>query len=151
MEIETKKVAEETKSKSETKRVNALKKEVKKIILKNSSGKEVPEENYFFGGKAPSGFEGTCGVAVDREDLLDVFNKVFKPEDNILFYRQKDKEVYLVIIPLKFSAIVGESNNSMDGDFQKHAISFLSEGSVNLDTLKQKLKRIVPFIKFTDR
>lgn len=128
-----------------------IKKPVKKITLKNSIGEEVPEADYFFGGKAPSSFEGSCGIAVEREDLLEVFNKVFRPEDNILFYHQKDKEVYLVIIPLKFSAVVGESNNSVEGDFQKHAISFLNEGSVNLDTLKAKLKRIVPFIKFSDR
>ena len=126
-------------------------KNIKKITLKNSKGKEVPEEDYFFGGKAPTSFEGTCGNPVDREDLLDVFNKIFKPEDNILFYKQKDKEVYLIIVPLKYSAVVGESNNSIEGDFQKHAISFLNEGSVNLDTLKLKLKRIVPFVKFSDR
>jgi hypothetical protein len=124
---------------------------VKKIVLKNTLGKEVSEENYFFGGKAPSSFEGSCGLPVEREDLLDVFNKIFKPEDNILFYRQRDKEVYIVIIPLKYSSTIGAEHNSIEGDFQKHAISFLNEGSVNLDTLKLKLKRIVPFVKFTDR
>lgn len=131
--------------------------EVKVTILKNTSGKEVPECEYFFSekglseGKAPSGFSQTCGKPVDREDLLGVFNKIFKPEDNILFYKQSDKEVYIVIVPLKYSPSVGQSNGSLEGDFQKHAISFLNEGSVNLDTLKMKLKRIVPFIKYTDR
>lgn len=123
----------------------------KKIVFKNTLGKEVPEEDYFFGGKAPVGFEGSCGAPVDREDLLTVFNKAFKPEDNILFYKAKDKEVYIVIIPLKYSSSVGEESNSIDGDFQKHAISFINEGSVNIDTLKLKLKRIIPFIKFSDR
>ena len=129
----------------------------KKTILKNTSGKEVAEGDYFYSekgpgeGKAPSGFAMTCGKPVDREDLVEVFNRIFKPEDNILFYKQPDKEVYLVIVPMKYSASVGGHNGSMEGDFQKHAISFLSEGSVNLDTLKMKLKRIVPFVKYSDR
>jgi len=126
-------------------------KPVKKVVLKNTIGEEVSEADYFFGGKAPSSFEASCGYAVDREDLLEVFNKVFNPKDNILFYKARDKEVYLVIIPIKYSSTVGEHNNSTEGDFQKHAISFLTEGSVNLDTLKLKLKRIVPFVKFSDR
>ena len=88
---------------------------------------------------------------MDREDLVSVFNKVFKPEDNILFYKQEDKEVYLVIIPIKFSTTIGEFNNSIAGDFQKHAISFLNEGSVNVDSLKAKLERIQKFVKYTDR
>ena len=131
--------------------------EVKKSFLRNTSGKEVCECEYFFSekgpkeGKAPAGFAQTCGKPVDREDLLGVFNKIFKPEDNILFYKQTDKEVYLVIVPLKYSASVGGHNGSMEGDFQKHAISFLTEGSVNLDTLKMKLKRIIPFVRYSDR
>ena len=129
----------------------APKKVEKKIILKNTLGKEMSEEDYFFGGKAPSSFEGTCGLPVEREDLIETFNKVFKPTDNILFYKQKDKEVYLIIIPLKYSTSVGESNDSVEGNFQFHAISFLNEGSVNLDTLKMKLNRITKFVKYTDR
>lgn len=126
-------------------------------ILKNTSGKGVDESDYFYSekdpghGKAPAGFQQSCGKPVDREDLLTVFNKVFKPEDNILFYKQPEKEVYVVIVPIKYSASVGAHNGSMEGDFQKHAISFLNEGSVNLDTLKMKLQRIVPFVKYTDR
>lgn len=132
-------------------------KEVKKTVIKNTSGKEVNEGDYFFSektpgeGKAPAGFDVTCGKPVDREELIATFHKVFKPEDNILFYKQPDKEVYLIIVPLKFSASVGGHNGSMEGDFQKHAISFLNEGSVNVDTLKMKLKRIVPFVKYSDR
>jgi len=122
-----------------------------KLVIKNTSGKEVPVADYFYKNVIPSGFEGTCGRPVDRPDLLTVFNKVFKPEDNILFYKQLDKEVYLVIIPIKYSVSVGDFNDSIDGDFQKHAISFLGEGSVNLDTLKQKLERITKFVKYSDR
>jgi len=121
------------------------------IVLKNTSGKEVKIEDYFFGGIVPPGFEATCGKPVDREDLVGVFNKVFKPEDNILFYRQVDKEVYLIIIPIKYSTTIGEENNSFEGDFQKHAISFLNEGSVNEDLLRTKLERINTFVKYTDR
>ena len=131
--------------------VKKEKKAEKQLIIKNSKIEEVPEADYFFGGKAPAGFEGSCGNPVEREDLLDVFNKVFKPSDNFLFYKQKDKEVYLVIVPIKYSTIIGEYNNSISGDFQKHAISFINEGSVNLDTLKMKLKKILAFCNFTDR
>lgn len=124
---------------------------VKKTVLKNTLLKEVPEADYFFGGYAPSGFEGICGLPVEREDLRMVFDKIFNPKDNFLFYKQKDKEVYIIIIPIKNSTIVGDYNNSLPGDFQKHAISFINEGSVNLDTLKMKLGRIVKFVKYDDR
>jgi hypothetical protein len=148
------KKVEETKDVVVVKKAAAPKKaevKVKSLILKNSSGQEVKTDDYFFKGIIPSGFEGTCGKPVEREDLLGVFNKVFKPTDNILFYKQNDKEVYLIIIPLKYSDSVGEEHDSMDGDFQKHAISFLTEGSVNLDTLRQKLEKIKKFVKYNDR
>ena len=87
--------------------------------MRNTSGEEVPVSDYFFKGVLPSGFKGSCGQPVEREDLLDVFNKVFKPKDSILFYKQDDKEVYLVIVPIKFSVEVGEQNDSVEGDFQK--------------------------------
>lgn len=122
-----------------------------KLVLKNVLGEEVEEKDYFFGGKAPVFFEKICGSPVEREDMIEVFNKIFNPKDNILFYKSFNKEVYLVIIPLKYSSCIGEEHESIEGDFQKHAISFIGEGSVNLDTLKEKLKRIVPFIKYTDR
>lgn len=121
------------------------------VTLKNTKGEIVSIADYFYGGVLSSGFKGTCGNPVDREDLLDVFNKVFNPKDNILFYKQSDKEVYIIIVPIKYSDSVGDHNNSMEGDFQKHAISFLNEGSVNLDTLRQKLEKIKTFVKYTDR
>ena len=124
---------------------------VEDVKMFNTSGKEVKKEDYFFGGIMLPSFEKTCGNPVDREDLLDVFNKVFKPEDNILFYRQADKEVYIVIIPIKYSTAIGENNNSIVGDFQKHALSFLNEGSVNLESLRGKLERIQTFVKYNDR
>jgi hypothetical protein len=121
------------------------------VTLFNVLGKKVPLTEYFYKGITPPGFKGTCGNPVDREDLVDVFHKVFKPKDNILFYRQADKEVYLVIIPLKYATEVGSSEDSIDGDFQKHAISFLNEGSVNLDTMRQKLEKIQKFVNYSDR
>ena len=142
--MEEPKIKEEVKEKV----IKPLKKE---IILKDTLGKDVKEEDYFFGGKAPASFEGTCGKPVDREDLIVVFNKVFKPEDKILFYKQTDKEVYIIIPPIKYSTTIGDFNNSIEGDFQKHAISFINEGSVNVDSLKMKLERIPKFFKFTDR
>lgn len=77
--------------------------------------------------------------------MIEVFNKIFNVKDDILFYKTHDKEVYLVIVPIKNSTVIDESNESMPGDFQKHAISFIQEGSVNLETLKMKLRRIIPF------
>ena len=132
------------------------KKVEKPVILKNVLGKEVDQTDYFFSieegkGKAPIGFNKSCGNPVEREELIEVFNKVFKPQDNILFYKAADREVYIVIVPLKYSSNVSLENGSVDGDFQKHAISFIGEGSVNIDTLRQKLNRIVPFVKYGDR
>jgi hypothetical protein len=128
------------------------KKVVKKpVVLKNTSGEVVEASEYFFNAETPSWFEKECGKPVDREDLIGVFDKTFKPSDNFLFYKSPDKEVYIIIVPIKYSTTIGEFNNSTTGDFQKHAISFLNEGSVNLDTLKMKLKRILPFCKFSDR
>ena len=147
MESEIKKVEKVEK----VEKIEKKEKVVNKSILRNTLGKEVPVADYFFGGKIAPGFEGTCGKPVDREDLLGVFNKVFKPEDNFLFYKAIDKEVYIIIPPIKYSTTVGDFNNSLEGDFQKHAISFINEGSVNLDTLKMKLGRIVKFCKFGDR
>jgi hypothetical protein len=145
-------VQEEKKvTKKVTRTSTPAEKKDKGISLRNTSGKEVSHKDYFFGGIVPPGFEATCGKPVEREDLLDVFNKVFKPEDNILFYKQTDKEVYLIIIPIIYSTEIGEFNNSIEGDFQKHAISFLNEGSVNLESLRQKLSRIQKFVKYSDR
>ena len=123
----------------------------KDSILLNTLGEKVPESYYFYKGIVPSGFERSCGKAVDREDLIEVFHKVFKPKDNILFYKQLDKEVYIIIIPIRFATTIGDFNDSIEGDFQKHAISFLTEGSVNLDTMRQKLERISKFVNYNDR
>lgn len=130
------------------------KKTKKKIVLKNTSGQEVDQKDYFYSTKdtdtAPGYFHDVCGQPVEREDMLTVFNKIFKPKDGILFYKTIDKEVYIIIVPLKHSSIVGVEHNSIDGEFQKHAISFVSEGSVNLDMLKNKLTRVSSTIKIAE-
>lgn len=135
------------------------------IILRDVLGNDVDWTNYFYsdgseaeekiieksGSLVPSYFNRACGFPVEREELVEVFNKFFPPEAGFLFYKCVDKEVYLVIVPLKYSD-VDDEHGAVTGDFQKHAMSFLSEGSVNLETLKMKLKRIASAIgKLTNR
>lgn len=136
-------------SKSQEKRIEVMK---KSIILKTTSGKEVEQKDYFFSSKgeedaAPAYFHDVCGYPVDREDMIAVFDKIFNPKDNFLFYKTKDKEVYIIIVPKKFASIIGVEHDSVQGDFQKHAISFISEGSVNIDTLRMKLLKVAKTIK----
>jgi len=148
-QLEKEKQEEETNRKikeaEEKQKADADKKKAK-IILKNTLGEEVSQKDYFYSSKGkdttPVYFTEVCGNPVDREDMLTVFNKIFKPKDGILFYKTRDKEVYIIIVPLKHSSIVGPQHNSVEGEFQKHAISFISEGSVNLDTLRTKLQRV---------
>ncbi len=155
-ELAAKKAVEDAEKKAAKDREKAelAKRKKVKIVLKNTLGEEVPQSEYFFStdgeDTAPSYFPDVCGYPVDREELLTVFNKVFKPKDGILFYKAKDKEVYLIIVPLKHSSVVGASHNSVDGDFQKHAISFITEGSVNTDTLRMKLTRVASTIKIAE-
>lgn len=137
-----------TKKKEE---MGAAKKKRPKTILKDVNGEEVDEKDYFWPAKnkdtgevtyAPDYFQKYNGDPVTREDMLAVFNKIFSPSEGFLFYKDRNSELYLVIVPLKYAASVGEENNSIGHDFQKHAISFLNEGSVNLDTLRRKLIQI---------
>lgn len=130
----------------------------KKIILKDVDGDDVNQNEYFYprlqdetiNGKtykktdqtAPEWFNRTCGMPVEREELIDAFVKHFPKKKGFLFYKQRDSEVYIVIVPLKYATTVGASNESQPGDYQRHAISFISEGSVNIDSLKMKLERI---------
>ena len=149
---EKKKVEDAEKRAAEKRRIAEEDKKKKvKIVIKNTLGEEVPQSDYFYSpdgiDTAPAYFHDVCGYPVDREELLAVFNKVFRPKDGILFYKAKDKEVYLVIVPIKHSSVVGPSHNSVPGDFQKHALSFITEGSVNIDTLRNKLTRVASTIK----
>jgi hypothetical protein len=130
-------------------------KKKKVLIIKNSLGEEISPKDYFYSSKgldaAPTWFEKVCGTPVDREDMLAVFHKIFKPSDGFLFYKAPNKEVYVIIVPLKYSDIVGLEHDSVEGDFQRHAISFISEGSVNIDTLRIKLQKVRGTIKTVDR
>lgn len=117
------------------------------IILKNTLGEDMDQSDYFFSkeaGKktAPVYFNKISGYPVDREDLIEVFNRVFKPSQNFLFYKMRDRELYQIIVPLKHATTISRFNESEDGDFQRHAISFIGEGSVNLDALEQKLLKV---------
>jgi hypothetical protein len=130
----------------------------KQLVLKDVDGADVDQAEYFFprleeetiNGKihkpstktAPHYFNKLCGYPVEREDLIDVFTQFFPRRKGFLFYRQADREVYQVIVPLKYATTVSRSNESRPGDFQRHAFSFIQEGSVNVDSLKLKLSRI---------
>ena len=116
------------------------------IVLKDTYGRDVPQKDYFYAedgisDTAPDYFNKSCGYPVDREDLLAVFNRVFK-DKGFLFYKDRMKEVYITIIPIKYAKTIGKHNDSRVGDFQRHALSFLQEGGVNADTLRMRLEKI---------
>lgn len=135
-----------------------------KIILKDTDGFDVDQSDYFFprtepditfdkDGKeisrldpttetAPVYFNKVIGMPVDREELIEVFHRHFPRQKGFLFYKKRDSEVYLIIVPLKYAKTISRANESRAGDFQRHALSFIQEGSVNVDSLDQKLKRI---------
>lgn len=135
-----------------------------KLILKDVDGADVDQEDYFFprtedeitydqrGNEvsrlkpttetAPVYFNKIIGLPVDREELIEVFIRIFPRAKGFLFYKTRDKEVYLIIVPLKYAKTISKANESRPGDFQKHALSFVSEGSVNVDSLELKLKMV---------
>lgn len=131
------------------------KKPANEIVLKTIDGKDVDALNYFYKPEdqelaVPTFFNRVCGKPVDREDLIEIFNKIFKPEDEFLFYKKQDREIYIVIPPIKF-ADIGSEYGSENGDYQKHAISFINEGSVNLDTMKRKLQMVAKSVNYSNR
>ncbi len=132
------------------------------IVLKDIDGDDVDQADYFWprlekekvgtppnekvleptDQTAPTYFNKTCGYPVEREDLKEVFLQYFPRKKGFLFYKAYDKEVYLVIVPLAYATTISRANESRPGDFQRHALSFIGEGSVNVDSLKLKLARI---------
>lgn len=132
------------------------------IVLRDVDGDDVDQAEYFYprlvketvktasGEKtleptdqtAPVYFNKECGVPVDDPDLIDVFVQFFPRSKGFLFYKTRGKELYLVIVPLKYATTISAANESRPGDFQRHALSFIAEGSVNIDSLKLKLARI---------
>lgn len=109
-------------------------------VTKDASGKEVVLEPST--QTAPIFFNASNGYPVEREELIEEFVKHFPRKKGFLFYKQRDKEVYLVIVPLAYATRISRSNESKPGDFQRHALSFIQEGSVNIDSLRIKLQRI---------
>ena len=87
---------------------------------------------------------------MERPELIEIFDKTFKPQDNFVFLKSRDKEVYSVLIPLKYTDINSQEDCIL-GDYQLHAISFIPDGSVNFDKLKAELKKIATMIKYDSR
>lgn len=134
------------------------------LVLKDTEGFEVDQSDYFFPrtepeitfdaqGKevsrlepttetAPVFFNKVIGLPVDREELIEVFHRHFPRTKGFLFYKKRDSEVYIIIVPLKYAKTVSRANESRPGDFQRHALSFITEGSVNVDSLDSKLKKV---------
>lgn len=142
-------IKEEKKIEDENKKKAADFAAKNKLILKDVDGDDVDQSEYFFpnletGEKntAPAYFNKVCGMPVDREELIDVFNLYFPKSKGFLFYRLRNSEVYLVIVPLKYATTISKENESRPGDYQRHAMSFINEGSVNTESLKLKLARI---------
>lgn len=149
----------EKKIQEEAERKAAEEAKKNRLILQDVDGHDVDQADYFFprieAEKLPDGqilepttqtapvyFNKTCGYPVDRDELIEVFLQFFPRKKGFLFYKQRDKEVYLVIVPLKYATTISRSNESRPGDFQRHALSFIGEGSVNIESLKLKLSRI---------
>lgn len=160
-------IAGQEKDEARIARANAKKAEdharKNKVILQDVDGDDVDQSDYFFpretdevikdpAGKdqlikatdqtAPLYFNSVCGYRVEREDLIEAFLQVFPRAKGFLFYKSYDKEVYMIIVPLKYATTISRSNESRPGDFQRHALSFIGEGSVNVDSLKLKLARV---------
>lgn len=133
------------------------------VILQDIDGDDVDQEEYFWprfveetitdgaGTKtvlkptketAPAYFNRICGFPVDREELKEVFLQYFPRAKGFLFYKARDREVFFIIVPLKYATTISRSNESRPGDHQRHALSFIAEGSVNVESLKLKLARI---------
>ncbi len=128
------------------------------VILQDIDGDDVDQADYFWprvaaekvGDKtlqptdqtAPIYFNKECGMPVDRDELKEVFLQFFPRAKGFLFYKARDREVYLIIVPLKYATTINRENESRPGDFQRHALSFIAEGSVNVDSLKIKLNRV---------
>ena len=123
----------------------SVKKE-KELKIYDTSGNEMDPVDYFFTPEGeetivPPYFTQMCGDPVDREDLVKEFDKVFDGEHKFLFYKVRNKEIYVIIVPLKLS-IINHEEDALSGEFQKHAISFIYEGGVNMDSFKRKIKQV---------
>lgn len=119
------------------------------IVLRNTDLVDMEQKDYFARDRktgevetAPAAFNKICGYPVEREELVAIFDSIFPKDRDFLFYKCYDKEVYLVIVPLKYAVTVQEHTEPDAGAFQRHALSFIGEGSVNPESLRSKLKVI---------
>lgn len=122
--------------------------------LYNTLGQKVPFEDYVFGDETVPVYEtitkqsfDMLGRPVDQEDLIEIFNQFFNPKDGFLFYKDKKKEIYTFIVPVKYSKM-SKQNGSMNGDMQIHSVSFMSHGGINIDLFKIFLKKLVKNVKY---
>lgn len=159
--IEQQKEEDRIRAKQEEAAEEAKKKNV--VILKDVDGDDVDQAEYFWprlvaekvGEKTPyertlaptkntadPQFNKLVGMPVDREELIQAFVLFFPRAKGFLFYKARDKEVYTIIVPLKYAKTISAANESRPGDHQRHVLSFIQEGSVNVDSLKMKLERV---------
>jgi len=125
------------------------------LKLFDTLGNQVDIRNYFYVPEGdediqiPPYFTKVYGkpVDTDREDVIGVFHKIFRKEDGFLLYKAVDKELYSVIVPIKFSSL-SPQNGSVNGETQVHAMSFISEGGVNPDSLEVVLNKIARNIAY---
>lgn len=120
--------------------------------LRNTRGETVDVKDYFYAPEgqiaiAPPYFSKSCGTVCEREDLVQAFESIFKPEDNFILLKDQYKEVYGVLVPLSYTKI-GPKENSIIGDYMYHAVSFVSEGSANMEMFISFLKKVARMYKY---
>lgn len=159
--LDQEKQEEKIRKENEKKAAEHAKKHI--LVLRDVDGDDVDQSEYFFPREvketvkdasnkdvvleptdqtAPFYFNQSNGYPVDREELIEEFVKHFPRSKGFLFYKKRESEVYIIIVPLKYATRINRSNDSRPGDFQRHALSFIQEGSVNVDSLRLKLARI---------
>lgn len=114
-----------------------------------------PLEDYFFteSGQSPYDFVSKqrmkqFGYPVTSDTLLSIFNDKFKPEDGFLLYKEELQDVYIIVVPKKFTKM-SRVNGNVTGDIQIHALSFMGLGSVNIELFKSGLDKIAKNIGYT--
>lgn len=125
---------------------------VEKQDIRNTLGEEVDLSKYFIPNHenisvAPNYFNRSHGYPISQnefgfEEMIEVFNKVFDVKDGFLLFKQRTKEVYSVLVPLRYAKELNEAEEANAFDYQIHAISFIKEGGFNIQTFENKLKSI---------
>ena len=148
-------MAKKTTTKTKVKETTPKKESKKVLSFVASSGALVPFGNYTYTAHGAEAVEPAphvikkMGTPVEEDDLLDTFHKVFAAKHEFLFYKEGRKEVYTVIVPLTHVTELGAEEDSVTGECQVHAMSFIMEGSIDADTLTSKLKRIAKNLNYT--